>query len=74
MKYVTKSTNTEFNAIMSRRSNHNPDTVALCKVLKSGKPGKPVQYKMYGNEKTAADVIARLEKNNPGSYWLVAEI
>lgn len=70
MKYVTKSMNTEFQAIMSRRS--NPKTVTICKILKSGKPGKPYQTELYGSEKTASDVISRLEKNNPGQHWVEA--
>ena len=70
MKYVTKSTNTEFNAIMARRS--NPKGVMLCRILKSGKPGKPSFNQFYGGEKTAQEVIARLEKNNPGQHWVEA--
>lgn len=70
MKYVTKSMNTEFNAIMNRRS--NPKTVTLCKILKSGKPGKPFEATLYGSEKTAEEAIARLEKNNPGQHWVKA--
>ena len=70
MKYVTKSTNTEFKAIMARRS--NPKGVMLCRILKSGKLGKPSFNQFYGSESTAAEVIARLEKNNPGDHWVEA--
>lgn len=70
MKYVTKSMNTEFQAIMSRRS--TPKTVVICKILKSGKPGKPFEATLYGSETTAEEVIARLEKNNPGQHWVKA--
>ena len=38
MKYVGPNTNTEFKAIMARRS--NPKGVMLSRILKSGKPGK----------------------------------
>lgn len=70
MKYVTKPTNTEFRAIMARRS--NPKGVMLCKILKSGKLGKPQFNQFYGGEKTAQEVITRLEKNNPGQHWVEA--
>lgn len=70
MMYVTKSMNTEFNAIMSRRS--NPKSVMICRILKSGKPGKPYAETLYGSETTAQDVINRLEAFNPGSHWVEA--
>lgn len=70
MKYVTKSTNTEFYAIMARRS--NPKGVMLSQILKSGKPGKPTFYQFYGCEKTAQEVIDRMENNNPGKHWVEA--
>lgn len=70
MKYVSRSTNTEFRAIMERRS--NPKGVMLCRVLKSGKLGKPQFNRFYGGEKTAQDVINRLEKLNAGSRWVEA--
>lgn len=71
MKYVTKSTNTEFKAIMARRSG-KPQGVMLSQILKNGNPGKPQFNQFYGSEKTAAEVIARLEKNNPGKKWIEA--
>lgn len=70
MKYVTKSTNTEFKAIMTRRS--NPEGVMLSRMLKSGKPGKPQFYQFYGGEKTAQEVIERMQNNNPGNIWVEA--
>lgn len=70
MKYVTKSTNTEFHAIMARRS--NPTGFMLSRILKSGKPGKPRFYTSFGCEKTAQDVINRLMRNNPGDVWVEA--
>lgn len=70
MKYVTKSTNTEFKAIMARRS--NPKGVMLSCILKSGKVSKPAFYKFYGSESTAQDVIDRMERNNPGNHWIEA--
>lgn len=70
MKYVSKSMNTEFRAIMDRRS--NPKTVSLRKVNKNGKLGAAREYRMFGSESCAEDVIARLESNNPGSFWKLA--
>lgn len=70
MKYVTRSTNTEFRAIMARRS--NPKGVMLSRILKSGKPGKPTFYMMFGCEHSAQDVIDRLESLNPGDHWVEA--
>lgn len=57
-------------ALMDRRS--NPRTVTLSKILKSGKPGKPQTYTLYGTEKTAQEVISRLERYNPGCHWVEA--
>lgn len=71
MKYVTRSTNTEFKAIMARRMG-TPKGATLSRILKSGKPGKPTFYKFYGSESTAQEVITRLEKNNPGDHWVEA--
>lgn len=70
MKYVTKSTNTEFKTIMDRRSNLKG--VMLSRLLKSGKLGKPQFYQFYGGEKTAQEVIERLQKNNPSNTWVEA--
>lgn len=67
---LNKSTNVEFRAIMARRS--TVKTVQLRAILKSGKPGAIHEYKTYGSEKTAADVIERLEKLNPGKHWIEA--
>ena len=74
MMYVTKSTSADFKAILNRRSNStkSKQTVTLSRILKNGKPGKPNVYELYGCEKTAQDVIARLEKNNPGCKWVEA--
>lgn len=69
MKYVTKSMNPEFQAIMNR---HHPATVTLRPVLKSGKLGKPFEAVLYGSEITAEEAIARLEQNNPGRTWVKA--
>ena len=49
-----------------------PKTITLCKILKSGKLGKPQEYELYGSEKTAEDVISRMERNNPGNRWVKA--
>ena len=69
MKYISSSRH-DFNAICNR--NEGKNNVMLCKILKSGKPGKPTAYELYGNEKTAQDVIARMEKLNPGKKWVEA--
>lgn len=58
----------KFNAIVGRGSNN--EAVVLSKVLKNGKLGKPMSYLLFGSERTAEDVIARLEKNNPGCKWI----
>lgn len=71
MKYITKSTNTEFYALLARRQG-TPKGVMLSRILKSGKPGKPQFNRFYGNESTAEEVIARLEENNPGDHWIEA--
>ena len=69
MMRVTKSTNADFKAILNRRSKSN-QSVMLSRILKNGKPGKPAPYDLYGSEKTAQDVISRLESNNPGCKWI----
>lgn len=71
MMYVTKNTSADFNAILNRRSK-SKRTVTLSRILKNGKLGKPTSYDLYGSEKNAQDVIARLESNNPGSKWVEA--
>ena len=62
--------NNDFNTICARRSNRQ--TVILSKVLKDGKLGKPASYELYGSETSAKDVIARMERNNPGCKWVEA--
>ena len=59
-----------FNYICARRSNKR--FVSLYPVKKDGTPGKLRKYECYGNEKTAEDVIKRLESLNPGRKWMVA--
>lgn len=71
MKYVTKSTNTEFQAIMARRRS-TPKGVMLSRILKSGKPGKPSFYQFFGCEHSVEDVIRRMERNNPGQIYVEA--
>lgn len=71
MKYVTKSTNTEFYALLARRQG-TPKGVMLSRILKSGKPGKPQFYQFCGGEKTAQEVIERMQNNNPGDTWVEA--
>ena len=60
-----------FTAIQNRRSAPKK-TVILQRLLKSGKWGKPTEYEMW-NDKTAEEVIARLERNNPGDTWRIAQ-
>lgn len=67
-----KVTRTTINMLADiRRSNLT--IVTLQRKLKSGKWGKPCEHKLFGCEKTAEEVIARLERNNPGDTWRIAE-
>lgn len=59
----------KFEAIMENRS--NIETVAIQKKGKSGKWGKPMVVKTYGNE-TPEQVVARFERNN-GCEYRIAE-
>lgn len=59
----------KFKAIMENRS--NAETVAIQKKTKSGKWGKALVVKTYGNE-TPEQVVARFEKNN-GCEYRIAE-
>lgn len=64
---MMKVTNTTLGMLMDNRKKG----VMLSQILKSGKPGKPRLYETVGHE-TAADVIDRLEKLNPGYKWIEA--
>lgn len=44
--------------------------VILRKIRKDGTPGACMKYERIGAEKSAQDVINRLEKFNPGSRWI----
>ena len=46
--------------------------VTLRRIRKDGTPGKPQTYERMGGEKTARDVINRLEDLNPGTKWIEA--
>ena len=59
----------KFKAIMENRS--NAATVAIQKKGKSGKWGKAIEVKRYGNE-TPEQVVARFERNN-GCKYRIAE-
>lgn len=59
----------KFKAIMENRS--NVATVAIQKKGKSGKCGKAIEVKRYGNE-TPEQVVARFERNN-GFVYRIAE-
>lgn len=56
---------------MSKRHSDKYD-VQLRRILKSGKPGAVRTYTMHGRENTAEDVIARLERLNPGCKRVIA--
>ncbi len=64
---MMKVTNTTLGMLMDNRKKG----VMLSQILKSGKSGKPRLYETVGHE-TAADVIDRLEKLNPGYKWVEA--
>lgn len=70
---MMKVTKTTFNMLQQNRAKANKKTIALQRKLKSGKWGKPTEYEFFGGEKTAEEVISRLERNNPGNTWRVAE-
>lgn len=70
---MMKVTRTTFNMIQQNRAKANKKTVTLQRKLKSGKWGKPAEHEFFGGEKTAEEVIARLERNNPGCTWRVAQ-
>lgn len=62
----------QFEAIYNRRKG-TPRGYMLSCIRKDGKPGKPMFHDAMGCENCAEDVIARLEGNNPGRHWVVAE-
>lgn len=68
---MMKSTNTEFRAIMARRSG-TPNGAMISRILKSGKPGKPFFVAYLWNESTVQDVINRMEKQNSGTTYVEA--
>ena len=68
---MMKSTNTEFQAIMKRRAG-TPKGAMISRILKSGKPGKPFFVAYLWNEKTAQDVVKRLEGLNPNTKYIEA--
>lgn len=69
---MMRVTRTTFNMLQQNRAKEHKKTVTLQRKLKSGKWGKPMEYDMRNN-KTAEEVIARLESNNPGDTWRIAE-
>lgn len=65
---MMKVTNTTFGQMMA---NHRETRmVILRKIRKDGTPGACMKYERIGAEKSAQDVIDRLEKFNPGSRWI----
>lgn len=70
---MMKVTKTTFSMIVKNRYEANKKVAMLQKKLKSGKWGKPVSYEMFSGEKNSEDVLARIEKLNPGYEWRVAE-
>lgn len=70
---MMKVTRTTINMLQQIRHERNKKVVTLQRKLKSGGWGKPREYEFYGCEKTAEDVIARLEEYNPNDTWRIAE-
>ena len=69
---MMKVTKTTFNMLAANRTKEHKKTVTLQRKLKNGTWGKAREYDMF-NDKTAEEVIARLETNNPGDTWRIAE-
>ena len=67
MMKVTNSTYGEMAA--NRRAKR---MVTLRRIKKDGTPGAPTQYERHSGEKTAQDVINRLQGLNPGKTWVEA--
>lgn len=67
---MMKVTNATFGMIAANRREKN--TVELRRIKKNGLPGAVGKYERMGREKTAQDVIERLEKLNPGTKWIEA--
>lgn len=72
MKYVNSKQQALSNAYFASKKS-KVKGFYLSRILKSGKPGKPSLYETYGREKSAQDVIDRLERLNPGDHWVIAE-
>ena len=71
MKSLNNIPKYQFEAICERRAGQ-PKGFMLCKILKSGKLGKPQFHKAFHNENTAEELIANLEEMNQGQHWVVA--
>ena len=67
---MMKVTNTTHGMLAANRAEKN--AVQLRRILKDGTPGAVKNYQRMGKEKTAQDVINRLEGLNPGSRWIEA--
>ena len=67
---MMKVTNTTFGMLAANRREKR--MVELRRIRKDGTPGKVTKYERNGVEKTAQDVIARLESLNPGTKWIEA--
>ena len=61
----------KFRALNKMRS--NPTMVSIQGMKKNGKWGVPFETEMLGCEKTAEDVVNRLEKLNHRKYQIVEE-
>lgn len=69
LNYIPKY---QFQAICERR-NSNKKGVMLRYITKKGTPSKNASFhEFYGLEKTAQDVINRLEELNPGRKFIEA--
>ena len=67
---MMKVTNATFGILAANRRESR--MVELRRICKNGQPGAVRKYERYGSEKTAQDVIDRLEKLNPGTKWIEA--
>jgi len=61
----------DFDAILARRHSTRNGAM-ISRILKSGKPGKPFFVAFLWNEKSAKDVVNRLEALNPGVTYVEA--
>ena len=79
IEITTRSTSAQkiknkMKATKTLRSNGQPKGAWLYGIKKNGERyAKPSFYKLVGAERTSEDVKARMERNNPGSRFEIAE-